>query len=111
MLTMISASISAIHQGSFTRVPPAPSRRHLLRLRDLHDAREALCVLERDPCDARAQAAVDAGREPDRAAVGADRDEVTGRDLAPPRVVGRELELGPRSLELKLRDALDGRAG
>ncbi len=58
-----------------------------------------------------AQAAVDACRQRDRAAVRADRDEVAGRDLAPPCVVGRELELGLRPLELELGDALDGGAG
>src|SRR4029453_14919206 len=75
------------------------------------DSREAVRVLERDARDARTQAAVDAGRQCDRAAVGADPDKVAGRDLATPRVVSRELELGLRPLELKLGDALDGRAG
>ena len=101
---MTSASISAIHHGS-------AQRRHLLGLRDLDDAAEALRVLERDARDARAQAAVDAGLQRDRAAVRADGDEVAGRDPAPPRVLGRELELGLRPLELELRDALDGGAG
>ena len=97
------------------RDPPRLVRRHavtaLLGLRDLDDAAEAVRVLERDARDARAQAAVDARRQRDRAAVRADGDEVAGRDPAPPRVVGRELELRLRPLELELRDALDGGAG
>src|SRR5947208_14718977 len=105
MLTMISASSSAIHHGScgVMRSPPRP--------RDLDDAAEIFGVLERDAGDAGAQAAVYAGPKRDRVAVRADRDEVAGRDRALPGVGGRELELRLRPLELELRDALDGGAG
>ena len=62
----------------------------------------------RDACD---EAAVDARPELERGAVRADDDGIAGRDRPSGRVLGRELELGRRTLEGELADALDERAG
>src|SRR5919109_2310273 len=99
-LTIRKALMRSIHQGSLS-CSGTP---------DLHPLPEALCVLVLDPDDAGEEAPVEPRRERARCAVERHLHGLARGDAALACVRGRELDLRERTLELKLRDSLDGLA-